>query len=74
MVGLVTIYNYNGTPSLQFFRKVFERRSPKAVTKVEGLVAPDVLGQGTTVRNITDGLLNAVADAYREAAGRPTYE
>jgi hypothetical protein len=74
MVGLITIYNYNGTPSLQFFRKVFERRSPNALTRVEALVAPDALGQGTTVRNITDSLLDAVADAYREAAGRPANE
>jgi hypothetical protein len=69
MVGLVTIYNYNGTPSLQVFRRVFERRSPKTLTRVEGLIAPDTLGQGTTIRNITDGLLDALTDAYREAAG-----
>jgi hypothetical protein len=69
MVGFVTIYNYNGTPSLQVFRRVFERRSPKALARVEGLIAPEVVGQGTTVRNITDELLAALSDAYREAAG-----
>lgn len=68
-VGLVTIYNYNGTPSLQVFRRVFERRSPKVLARVEGLIAPEALGQGTTVRNITDELLDALSDAYREAAG-----
>jgi hypothetical protein len=68
-VGLVTIYNYNGTPSLQVFRRVFERRSPKHLARVEGLIAPDTLGQGTTVRNITDEFLDALTDAYREAAG-----
>jgi hypothetical protein len=41
---------------------------------VEKLITPDPLGQGTTVRNITDALLDAVAGAYREAAGRPTSE
>jgi hypothetical protein len=66
-VGLVTIYNYNGTSSLQVFRRVFERRSPKALANVEGLIAPETLGQGTTVRNVTDQLLDALADAYREA-------
>jgi hypothetical protein len=68
-VGLVTIYNYHGTPSVQVFRRVFERRSPKALAKVEGLIAPELIGQGTTVRNITDELLDALADADREAAG-----
>jgi hypothetical protein len=66
-VGLVTIYNYNGASSLQVFRRVFERRSPNALANVEGLIAPETLGQGTTVRNVTDQLLGALADAYREA-------
>src|SRR5262249_20397585 len=63
-VGLVTIYNYNGTPSLQVFRRVFERRSPNGLARVEGLIAPEVLGQGTTVRNITDDALAAPTEAY----------
>jgi hypothetical protein len=73
-VGLVTIYNYNGMPSLQVWRGVFERRTPKNLAKIEGLVAPETLGQGTTVRNITDQLLGALTDAYREAAGQSTSE
>jgi hypothetical protein len=68
-VGLVTIYNYNGTPSLQVFRRVFERRSPKALAKIEGLIAPETLGQGTTIRNISNELLETLTDAYREAVG-----
>jgi hypothetical protein len=68
-VGLVTIYNYNGTPSLQVFRRVFERRSPNGLARLEAIIAPDTLGQGTTVRNIRDDLLDALTDAYREAAG-----
>jgi hypothetical protein len=35
--GLVTIYNYSGTPSLQFWRGVFERRAPKNLPRVEQL-------------------------------------
>ena len=69
LVGLVTIYNYNGTPSLQVFRRVFERRAPNGLARVEGLIAPEAIGQGTTVRNVTDELLDALSDAYREAGG-----
>jgi hypothetical protein len=69
-VGLVTIYNYNGSPSFQVWRRVLERRSPNSLATIERLVAPEPLGQGTTIRNTTDELLNALAGAYREAAGR----
>jgi hypothetical protein len=69
-VGLVTIYNSGGTPSLQLFRKVLERRAPKTLPTIERLVAPQSLGQGTLAKNITDELLEALAEAHREAVGR----
>ena len=64
--GLVTIYNYSGTPSLQFWRGVFERRAPESLPLVEQLALVRV-GQGTVTYEISDELLDALTDAYREA-------
>jgi hypothetical protein len=69
-VGFVTIYNTGGVPSLQLFRKVFERRAPKTLPEIERLVAPQSLGQGTVAKNISNELLEALAAAQRETAGR----
>lgn len=67
-VGLVTIYNhYSGTPSLQFWRPVFERRAPESLPRVEQ-VAPVQVGQGNTTSEVSDELLEALTEAYREAA------
>jgi hypothetical protein len=68
--GLVTVYNDVHTAYLQFFRSVFERRAPNQVEAVEAVIAPAKLGKGTTVRDVNDRVLEAVAAAYREAAGR----
>jgi hypothetical protein len=65
--GLVTIYNYSGTGSLQFWRSVFERRAPENLPRVEH-VAPVQVGQGNTAYEISDVLLEALTEAYREAA------
>lgn len=65
--GLVTIYNENG-PYLQFWRSVFERRAPNSLKRIEPLVAPVKVGQGTITRKIDDELLLALTDAYQEAA------
>jgi len=64
-VGLVTIYNSGGTPSLQLFRKVLERRAPKTLPEIERIVAPQPLGQGTLAKNITDELLETLTEAHR---------
>ncbi len=64
--GLVTIWNEGGA-SLQFWRSVFERRAPASLPRVEQ-VAPVRIGQGNTTREVSDELLEALADAYREAA------
>jgi hypothetical protein len=66
-VGLVTIWNY-GSPSLAFWRSVFERRAPHGLASVEQVIAPLTVGQGNTARIITDELLEALTEAYREAA------
>lgn len=64
--GLVTIWNEGGA-YLQFWRSVFERRAPSSLPRVEQ-VAPVRIGQGNTTRGISDELLEALTEAYREAA------
>jgi hypothetical protein len=66
-VGLVTIYNYSGTASLQFWRSVFERRAPENLPRVEQ-VAPVRVGQGNSTYEASNKLLEALTEAYREAA------
>ncbi len=55
------------TPSLQFWRSVFERRAPESLSRVEEVATAQV-GQGTITYEVGDGLLEALTDAYREAA------
>ena len=69
-VGMATVDNRNGVPSLQLFRKVIERRASGSLSEIERLLAPQALGQGTVARNVTEELLAAVTRAYPEAAGR----
>jgi hypothetical protein len=64
--GLVTIWNANGA-SLSVWRSVFERRAPVSLPRVEQRIHPASLGQGSTVTNITEELLEALTKAYREA-------
>jgi hypothetical protein len=64
--GLVTIWNEGGA-YLQFWRSVFERRAPETLSRVER-IAPVQIGQGNTTREVSDELLEALCDAYREAA------
>jgi hypothetical protein len=40
--AIVTIYNDRGTPSLQFWRSVFERRAPESLPRVEQLATVEV--------------------------------
>jgi alkylated DNA nucleotide flippase Atl1 len=67
--GLVTVWNDAG-PYFSVWRSVFERRSPNSIPRVEEHLAPAPLGQGNGVRDISDDLLAALTDAYREAAPR----
>ena len=67
--GLVSIYNNNGSAYIQFWRSVFERRAPSALARIEASIMP--IKQGNTTREVSDALLEALTEAYREAAGRP---
>jgi hypothetical protein len=64
--GLVTIWN-EGCASPQFWRSVFERRAPESLPRVEE-IAPVRVGKGNSTREVSDELLEALTEAYREAA------
>ena len=66
--GLITIWNTAGTLSISFWRSVFERHAPDSITAIEKLVTSTKIGQGTTLNELNDDLLTALADAYRTAA------
>lgn len=67
-VGLVTIWNDNG-PFMSLWRSVIQRRAPNCLPRIEQIVSPTAVGQGTTVRDISDELLEMLTAAYREANG-----
>lgn len=65
--GLVTIFNNNGQAYLQFWRSVFERCAPKSLERIDQSFLP--IKQGNTTREISNELLDALTDAYKEAVG-----
>lgn len=65
--GLVSIYCDKGSAYLQFWRSVFERRAPHSMPAVEDAAQTEIR-QGNTTRDITGPLLEALTQAYREAA------
>ena len=64
--GLVTIWN-DGGASIQFWRSVFDRKAPDFIERIERLVKTEV-GQGNTIREISEQLLEALTEAYEHAA------
>jgi hypothetical protein len=66
--GLVSLYRWtDDSAMLSLWRSVFERRAPRSIERVEALIAPTPLGNGKTVYNVSDELLEALYDAYIEA-------
>ena len=65
-VGLVTIWNQGGA-YLAFWRSVFEKKAPDFIDRI-GDLAGVTIGQGNTTWNINDELLDALTEAYEEAA------
>ena len=65
--GLITIWNDLGKPYVSVWRSVFERLAPQSINRVEQAIAPIKLGQGTTVRDVSPDVVEAITDAYREA-------
>lgn len=68
--GLVTIYKDTKSSYLQLWRSTFEQYAPDSIPLVESLLGASI-GQGSTVHDVTDELLEALSQAYREAAVRP---
>jgi hypothetical protein len=70
-VGLITVYNSRGPSGayIQFWRSVMARRAPESLTGIEAAAAPAAVGQGTTTREVSDELLEALTAGYEEAAG-----
>ena len=64
--GLVTVWNDAGA-SIQFWRSVFERKAPDFIEQV-GQLAETEVGQGNTIREFSDQLLEALTAAYAQAA------
>jgi hypothetical protein len=66
--GLITVWNDGGSSYITFWRSVFERRTPQAISQIEAIIAPTKIGQGNTVKAVSEELLDALGDAYRSAA------
>jgi hypothetical protein len=65
--GLITVWNDNNF-YVSFWRSVFERHAPIAIERVEAAIAPTRVGQGNTIKEVSDVLLAALTAAYEEAA------
>ena len=52
---------------LQLWRSLFEKYAPGSIEKVQAILGAPI-GQGTRYRDIPEELLDALADAYGEAA------
>ena len=65
--GLVSLYNEGGA-RVQFSRSVFERRAPDSIDRIESLSGMRLV-QGNWTQNFSEDLLQALTEAYAEAAG-----
>ncbi len=65
--GLITIWNDHGKPYISLWRTVFERLAPTSLPKLEQVVAPQVVGQGTTVSNFSTEVLDILEESHKEA-------
>jgi hypothetical protein len=52
---------------MQFWRSVFERRAPHSIPAVQAVLGT-VLKQGNSTRDFSQSLLDALNQAYQEAA------
>jgi len=58
---------------MQFWRSVFERRAPHSIPAVQAVLGTE-LKQGNSTRDFPEPLLDALNQAYREAAGRTSHQ
>lgn len=64
--GLVTIYADSQPGPLQFWPSVFERRAPRSIDLVQAALGSE-LKRGRFTAVVSDQLLDALTNAYREA-------
>ena len=68
--GLVNILkNKLGWGYLKFNGNLFDSRAPVSKKSIERIIDPIAIGQNTTLWELPDGFLEALADAYGEANG-----
>ncbi|MGH3811598.1 MAG: hypothetical protein ACRDUV_03950 [Pseudonocardiaceae bacterium] len=68
--ALATLWCWtDGRPVVSLWRSVFERRAPGSIASVEAALGGAEIGQGTNAPAISNRLLDALFDAYVEAAG-----
>lgn len=70
-VGLVNIWNEDGRGSLWVWPTVFQHCAPNAIPLIEKIVGFEFVN-GRTVPEVSDELLEALTDAYREAVHAST--
>ena len=68
--GIATGWNEGGRASLAVYRSAVERAAPGALDRIERAAAPRELKQGGSNHEVTGELLDALTEAYREAAAR----
>ena len=64
---LTLMRNASGVPLVLVVRSAFERLAPNSMARVEQIISPVKLGQGTVVKDISPELREAITAAYREA-------
>jgi hypothetical protein len=69
-VGLVSIASDTKSAYMQFWRSVFERRAPHSISAVQAALGAE-LKQGNATHTFPAQLLEALTQAYREAASTP---
>ena len=69
--GFCVLWNDSQSPEafMTLNRTVIERRAPQLLPRIESAAAPQKVGRGTWARPTAD-LLDALTQAYREAAGK----
>ena len=65
--GLITIWNDQQQPSIAVWRSVFERLAPGSIESVERAIKIRI-GQGSSVKDVTPNVLEALKAAYEVAA------
>lgn len=66
-MSLATVNYSPTTASLQLFRSVFARRSPDALPRIEEIAGVPI-GNGTAIRELREGFLDAITAAYQQAS------